>query len=161
MSAVRFLRDVARGTVICLLVVVGGMTLFLILAPFVGYVAYGDRPPPGFYGLPSHIRWGDVPALILDKLGYGLFFLIMTAPGALFCAIAIRALERIPSRPALVRVVGGVLGAIVMGFCMLSAAGSVNMALPAWLVSVALGALAGAWAMPRRRAERLPAPTAL
>ena len=142
----------ARGTLLCLLIVAGGETLFLILAPLVGYIPYGDRPQPGFHPITGPITWSAFGSFALDQLGYGFYFLIMTAPGALLCAIVIRALELIPDRPRLVRTVGGVVCAIVTGFSMLIVSGTINMAFPPWLFSVVLGALAGAWAMPRRRA---------
>ena len=116
-----------------------------------GYIPYGDRPQPGFHPITGPITWSAFRAFVLDQLGYGLYFALMTAPGAVVCAIVIRALELIPDRPALVRIVGGVVCAIVTGFSMLIVAGTINMAIPPWLFSIVLGALAGAWAMPRRR----------
>lgn len=141
------------------MIVAGGETLFLILAPLVGYIPYGDRPQPGFHPISGTFTWSNFRLFVLDQLGYGLYFAILTAPGALVSAIVIRALELMP-KPVPMRITGGVVCAIAAGFCMLIAAGTINMALPGWIVSVALGALAGAWAMPRR-AKPLPPPAAV
>jgi hypothetical protein len=99
------------------------------------------------------ITWGSFRLFVLDQLGYGLYFVIMTAPGALASAIVIRALELDTNPPVPMRITGGIVCAIATGCCMLIAAGTINMALPGWIVSIALGALAGAWAMPRPRAS--------
>ena len=149
MPFVSFLYDLAKGAALYLAIVVGGITLFLILSPIFGYVPYGDRSGPAWVGSFPALGWAAFWNHALRSLTFGAYLCLLMAPAAVFCAGAIRVAERMHASTSLVRVGGGLVTTIVTAFFALGAGWFVALPRPAWLVSIALGLLAGGWLLPR------------
>jgi hypothetical protein len=152
-QVLRVVLYVARSVLVYLAVVVGGSTLFLIVAPVFGYLPYSDRPGAGWFGSFPAIGWGDFWSNTLSMLEFGLFFGILFLLAGLICVLSVRGLERFVRNPLLVRVIGGVLSALVSGYWMLGAGWYIAAGLPLIVVSMMLGGFAGAWVLPRTTHE--------
>ncbi len=140
-----YLNSVAKYTG----VVVGGVTLFLILAPVVGYLPYSDRPGPGWYGTFPALSLREFVANTGAMLGSGLFFAVLfVIPGAV-AVLVLRGVERFVHRLAWRRAIGTLVGALFAGYWMLGAGWYISAGLPLLILAVILGAFAGAWLLTR------------
>lgn len=140
--------------------VAGGITVFLALSPVFGYLAYSDRPGPGWYG---GIGWAQMPAVVAGALDFGAFFSLLFLIPATVALLATRSLERVIRRKR-VRLAGGALvsgavaGYLTMGAGWYISAGSALLVLGAAL-GVAAGVLVLPAAAPRRRINAAAAVT--
>lgn len=150
----RLLLDFFRSVVKFLLVAVGGTALFLIVAPVLGYVPYGDRPGPGMHFEPLSLSW---QALLVNAelvLGWSLLLSIYDVVVAIFLIAVIRGLERISLPRIGVRIAGGVVGGILSGYVTFGVGWYIGIGVPAILVSLLLGATCGSFILPRDSVER-------
>lgn len=138
-------RGLVMPTLVYLGVVVGGTTAFLALAPVFGYLGYGDRPGPGWFGRFPAIGWADFLDSAGGAISIGAFFVVLFAiPGVLLAA-----LTGLSGRPAAAtRVVGGVAGMLLTGWWMAGAGWYVAAGGPMLALGALLGLVAGAWAVP-------------
>jgi hypothetical protein len=140
-TVLRFLRAFA----LYLVIVIGGLTLFLIVIPLVGYVLYGDRPGPGWYGVMPTFSWHGIQ----ETLGFSQVFARLFAfPTAIITALVLL-FERICDNQAVTRIIGGVLGAIAAAFVMYVMAWIMSPGSVLLLVALCLGAIAGGTALPQ------------
>ena len=129
--------------------VVGGITLFLILAPVVGYLPYSDRPGPGWHGTFPGLSPREFVANTGAMLEYGLFLAILfVIPGAV-AVLVIRGAERLVPRREWRRALGALVGALFAGYWMLGAGWYIAAGLPLLILAVILGGVAGAWFLTR------------
>jgi len=132
-------------------IVLGGLALFMVLTPLVGYTAYSDRPGPGWHGGFFQISWSE---FVSYTRFIGEWFVFFVSPYALVVAVLSFAVVRIAERlrvpvPA-VRGVGGIVTA-GLTFLMLAAAGwYISLGLAAGVWATALGAYVGARHYPKR-----------
>jgi len=138
-ALVRFFRSLA----LFLLVVVGGVTLFLILAPLFGYLPYSDRPGPGWYGRFPAMGWSEFRASSWDMLGFGLFLgIVFPVPGAAG-VLLIRAFECAVRNRTARRGAATLIAALAAGWWILGAGWYISAGLPLLVLATLLGAVTG------------------
>ncbi len=145
-AVLRFLRSLG----IYLSVVVGGITLFLILAPVFGYLPYSDRPGPGWYGSFPGLSLRAFFSNAGKMLEFGVFFAVVFLTAGIIIVGAIRLVELVVRPPNTVRVSGGLISAVLTGFWMLGAGWYISAGWPLLMLSIVLGAVAGACCLPRK-----------
>lgn len=146
----RMLLSFLKSVALYLGVVVGGVTLFLIVAPLVGYVPYSDRPGPGWHGSFPAMSWSQFLSHSRGMLGFSLFAALLMSQFAAICVLVIRLLERLRTPLSVVRFIGGVLTAFLSAYGWLGVGWYIAIGSPAVTLAIVLGALAGAWLLPRR-----------
>jgi hypothetical protein len=140
-----YLKSVAKY----LGVVVGGITLFLILAPVVGYLPYSDRPGPGWHGSFPALSLREFVSNTGAMLEYGLFLaMLFVIPGAA-AVLVLRGIERLVRRHAWRRTWGACVGALFAGYWMMGAGWYIAAGLPLLVLAIILGGVAGAWFLTR------------
>lgn len=145
-------------------VVVGGLTLFLAFAPVFGYLAYSDRPGPGWLGGFPAVGWADFWAGAGEMAGAGAFMAVLFLIPAAILVGAVSLLEAVTKRAAVVRTAAAVLAAPLTGYWALSAAWYISGAPVLGVLGLLLGGLAGAFVLPAaasRRAVRAAVAAAL
>ena len=143
----RFLGSVG----LYLAVVIGGVTLFLILAPLFGYLPYSDRPGPGWFASFPALGWLQFWSNAWAMLNYGLFLGVLFIILSMIGVLVIRGIEHVIRRPVIVRALAATVAALVAGYWMLGAGWYISAGVPLLVIAVIFGALAGAWALPVRR----------
>ena len=151
MAVLRFLWDWIQATALYLLIVAGGLTLFLILAPLAGYLPYSDRPGPGWHGQFPALGWREFWSNAWSMLGYGAFTALLIAIGGALCALLIRGAERLGAPVLAVRIGGGLVTALVTAWFVMGAGWYIALGLPGWVLSILLGLAAGSCILPRGR----------
>lgn len=151
MAFLRWLWGFVKSIAVYLLFVAGGLTLFLIVAPLFGYLPYSDRPGSGWFGAFPALGWTQFWQNALKMLGFGLFIAMLIALGGAVIVGLIRLSERLKAPLLAVRVGGAIASALVTAYFVLGAGWYVALGLPAWIVSIVLGAIAGGWFLPRKR----------
>ena len=140
--AVGFVKSVA----LYLAIVIGGLTLFLVLAPLFGLLSDNE---PAMRSFPA-IGWAEFWDNFGRMVEVGLFLVtVLVLPGVL-CVLAIRGLERVTASAFVVRFGGSLISALATGYWMFSANWYIGAGLPVLILAICLGALAGAWSIPRR-----------
>jgi hypothetical protein len=87
-------------------------------------------------------------------LGYGGFIALLIALGGALCTLLILGAERLGASVLAVRIGGGLVTALVTAWFVMGAGWYIALGLPAWVLSIVLGLLAGAYILPRgRRAD--------
>jgi hypothetical protein len=150
-TVARLLWDLLSSTALYLAVVAGGLTIFLSLAPLVGYLPYSDRPGAGWIGRYPAMGWTDFWRNSWQMLSYGVFIAVLLAIGGVVCVVSIRATERLRAPNWILRAVGGLLSAVITGYFVLGAGWYISLGQPGLFLAVLLGAIAGAFVLPRRR----------
>src|SRR5690349_21947508 len=126
------LLDYVRHAVLFLLASSGVAALAVVSLPLIGYMSFGDRPGPGWYGFPQHVTWAAIASLV----GYAVALPVFGAIPVLiyfvvpYTAIRLIQLTRWP------RWIGQIIGGLL---CAVIALLVIEMA--GWYI--ALGALAG------------------
>jgi len=142
----RFVRAVVRflrSTSLFLLIVGGGVTLFLIFAPLFGYLPYSDRPGPGWYGRFPAMGWSEFWLNAWGMLGYGLFLaIVFPIPGAVG-VLLIRGFECVVRNRTARRATATLIAALAAGWWMLGAGWYIAAGTPLLVVSIVLGAITG------------------
>ncbi len=143
--------DLLRVSWRYLAVVLGGTSLFLIVAPVIGYLPYSDRPGPGWYGLFA----GASLEGLLRSFGFVLGWAILALPSSLFAIVPTWSVVRLFEWAGLPRLLNAGVGALVGGFTTLYFVLGMGwyIALDSYtpLLSALLGALVGARYVPRPR----------
>src|SRR5437762_8303288 len=90
-----WVRDTLRSLGRYLAIFGGGLAVFMVVAPIVGYSTYGDRPPAGWHGWFPPLEWSEFPGFLLfviEFLGVVLltwasvvFLVLLTALRCLYC----------------------------------------------------------------------------
>jgi hypothetical protein len=148
----RFLWDLVKGTLAYLLIVAGGLTAFLMLSPLFGYLAYSDRPGPGWFGAFPAVTWSEFWANAWSLLPTGAFIAMLIAIAGVFCVLLIRTMEHDGASVLAVRIIGGLVTTVVTAYFVLAAGWYIALGTPAWAFSILLAVTAGVWILPRRRA---------
>ena len=147
--------DYLRNAVLFLLASSGVAALAVIILPLIGYMSFGDRPGPGWYGLPKNITWDGIRSLV----EYALALPVFGAVPALIYFLVPYACVRLLQLTRLPRWVGQLVGGLLCG-----AVALLIIEMAGWYI--ALGALAaytgvlggtlyGALVMARRRPASL------
>ena len=155
MAFLRGLWSFVKSVALYLGVVAGGLTVFLILAPLFGYLPYSDRPGPGWHGSFPALGWADFWANAVQMASFGIFIALLIALGGAIVVGIIRLTERFHAPLLAVRVGGAILSALVTAYFVMGAGWYIALGLPAWIVSILLGALAGGWFLPRHASPRV------
>ena len=139
----RSLLGFTRSLALFLLVVVGGVTLFLILAPLFGYLPYSDRPGPGWYGRFPAMGWSEFWANGWNMLSLGIFLgIVFPVPGAAGMLL-IRAFECVVRNRTARRSAATLIAALAAGFWMIGAGWYISAGLPLVVLASLLGAVTG------------------
>jgi hypothetical protein len=146
----RIVGRFAVSLALYLAVVAGGVTLFLILAPVVGYLPYSDRPGPGWFARFPALGWRAFWTNAWGMLEYGTFLAILfLIPGAAGLLL-IRGVERLVRHQAVRRALAACVAAAAAGWWMLGAGWYIAAGPALFWLAVALGAVAGGWLLPAR-----------
>lgn len=148
----RFIAAVAKYVAF----VVGGITLFLILAPVAGYLPYSDRPGPGWHGSLPALGISEFLANAWSMLGYGLFLAVLFVIPAAVAVLVIRGIEMIVHRTGLRRIAAGVVAGLAAGYWMLGAGWYIAAGTAMFVLAVILGVTAGAWLLFSRAEPGIP-----
>ncbi|HEX6912753.1 MAG TPA: hypothetical protein VF142_20265 [Longimicrobium sp.] len=138
-------RALVMRALVYLGVVVGGTTGFLALAPLFGYLAYSDRPGPGWYGRFPAMGWAEFVRNAGDVMSIGAFFVTLFVLPALVVAAVAGPSSR---PPASRRVAGGAAGMLLSGWWMAGGGWFMAAGWPLAGLAAGLGLIAGAWAVP-------------
>ena len=153
--------DYLRNAVLFLLASSGVAALAVIVLPLVGYMSFGDRPGPGWYGWPKNITWDAVVSLVnyavaLPVLGAVPALIYFAVP---YACVRLLQLTRIPRWVG--QVVGGLLSGAVALLIIEMAGWYIALGALAAYAGILGGTLYGAFVLARRRpASLLPTPRA-
>src|ERR1041385_1449483 len=131
-------------------IVIGGTCFFIIIARIVGYLAYSDRPGPGWYGFFPKLTLQGLLELLSFVFGWGLFTLIYTPFAVLPLLVVVRMLEWAGLPRYINAVIGGLIGGVLSLWFMLAMGWYIALAGPAMVVGGMLGVFYGAWIVPVR-----------
>ena len=135
-------------------VLAGGVSVFLIIAPVFGYLAYSDRPGPGWFGSFPAISFSEFVANAAAMIPNGLFLAILLLLPALLCALTVRVAELFPIPLRAVQVIGGLAGGVIGAYWMLGAGWYLAAGEAMFWLALALGVYAGVATMPRKHRLR-------
>ncbi len=136
-----------------LFVVVGGTSLFLFLAPIIGYIPSGDRPGEGWSDLFPDVSVGQVVDHAYFVGGWAVFLSLYAVVLGVFFFLVIRAIEYINVPRLGVQIIGAGLAGFLSGYLVLGIGWYIAIGQVAVYVSVVLGACWGAWLLPGKRAR--------
>jgi hypothetical protein len=143
--------DLLRVSWRYLAIVLGGTSLFLIIAPVIGYLPYSDRPGPGWYGLFA----GATLEGLGRSFGFVLGWALLAIPYSFFAIVPTYSVVRVSEWAGFPRVLVAGVGALLGGFTTLYFILGMGwyIALDSYtpLVSALLGSLVGAWFVPSPR----------
>jgi hypothetical protein len=131
-------------------VVVGGVTMFLVLSPLFGYLAYSDRPGPGWHGSFPAMSWTNFWSNALLMLETGLFLAIFFGFPGLICVLLIRLAEIVTRNQWIIRSVAALLGGVTAAYWMLGAGWYIAAGEALSWTALVLGIIAGATVIPRK-----------
>jgi hypothetical protein len=139
-TVLRFLKDVAKRFGQYVLMVIGGVSVFMTLALVVGYLPYSDRPGPGWYG------WFEGAAIedLWHNMPYVLGFATLAAWTALFYVLPVVVLMRLLARARVRQWLLGVLGALVTAMLTFPVVAGAGWYISIGVVPVLVGAILGA-----------------
>jgi hypothetical protein len=143
-TVLRFLR----AFVLYLGIVIGGITLFLMLAPLVGYLPYSDRPGSGWFGVFPALGWQAFWGNAWRMLEMGVGFARLFVRPAMILAVVMLLFERLCHQRTVVRVLGGTLGGLIAGYFMLAIGWYIAADSSLLVLAVLLGAVAGITMLP-------------
>ena len=147
--------DYLRNAVVFVLASTGVAALAVIILPLFGYMSFGDRPGPGWYGLPRQITWDG----ILSLVEYALALPVFGAIPALIYFVVPFASVRLLQLTRLPRWIGQAVGGLLCGgvaLLVLEMAGwYIALGAVAAYAGILGGALYGAFVMARRRPASL------
>jgi hypothetical protein len=131
-----------------LLTVCGGAALFIALSPAFSYLAYSDRPGPGFYNRAQPFSFGELASGLEFGGGFAAFLAPYAAVIGILGILIVRALEAAKFNQWVVSVLGGTFlffgtGYVSMGIgWYISAGGGLTT------VTAMLGAIVGSIVIP-------------
>jgi len=145
------LKDLLKTIGKYLVTVVGGTVLFLIISPVTGYVGYSDRPGPGWRGGLFEITWQGFIGNAIEMIQWGLFLAIYAIVMAVALFAVIRLLEKLRVHKIAIAIIGATLSGFLSGYIVLGIGWYIAIGTPAVTASMLLGALFGAFQLPKRR----------
>ena len=149
-----FLVDLGR----LLILVTGGVTIFLIFAPLFGYLPYSDRPGPGWYGSFPAMTFGEFTSNAWDMTVNGAFLAVLfIIPGSV-AVLSFWTLRRFVRRPWLLRGTSALLVAAISTYWMLGAGWYIAAGFALVALAGILGLLAGMWLASRSSPSTLNVP---
>ncbi|UPT77495.1 hypothetical protein MN086_10660 [Sulfurovum sp. XGS-02] len=116
-----------------------------------GYLAYSDRPGPGWYAEPFSLSWEEFLSNTVYILGWALLLSIYAIIIALVLFGLVRLLERFKMPDLGVAIVGAVLSGLLSAYIVLGIGWYIAIGLPAIIVGLVLGMLFGAFLLPQKR----------
>jgi hypothetical protein len=147
--------DYLRNAVLFLLASSGVAALAVIILPLIGYMSFGDRPGPGWYGLPKQITWDGILSLVEYAVALPVFgaipaLIYFVVP---YAAVRLLQLTRLPRWVS--QVIGGLFCGIVALLVIEMAGWYIALGALAAYAGILGGALYGAFVMACRRPARL------
>jgi hypothetical protein len=103
-------RVVVKALAVYAVAVLGSLCLFILGSSAVGYLAYSDRPGPGWYGSGWHGISAELLLFVASLALFGLPSVVLA--GAILYGY-VRALEAVRFPPAAVRIVGAISAVLV------------------------------------------------
>ncbi|HTC79003.1 MAG TPA: hypothetical protein VK657_10330 [Terriglobales bacterium] len=150
-----WVRDTLRSLGRYLAIFGGGLAVFMVIAPIVGYSTYGDRAPAGWHGWFPPLEWSEFPGYLLFVTEFlGVLLLPWAAVLFLVPLATVRYLERRAASRRLTATVGGVLTGALSGYALLGAAWYVSLGLSPLIAGVVLATYVGACQLPH--SQRTP-----
>lgn len=135
-------------------VVAGGLTVFLTLTPLLGYLAYSDRPGPGWFGRFPAMGWGEFWNHAWNMMSIGSFIAVLYVVPALVLLGMVRMAEGRGISPRAVWIGAAAVSAAFAAYWTMGVGWYFNGSPPVAVMGMVLGAAAGAWVLPagaRRR----------
>ena len=143
--------DLLKFVALYLLIVVGGLFVFLCLTPLIGYLPYSDRPGAGWKIKPLTIGWSD----FWHGAQFMWEWLQLLLPNALVVGVLLFLGARLLERARTPRVLAAILSALPAGFMtgyVVAATGwYIALGGPAVYASMLLAMIFGVFVMPRRK----------
>jgi hypothetical protein len=102
------LKQFGRHLFLGLLIILGGLFLYMTIAISIGYLPYSDRPGPGWYKKPFGIGWDEI-----NYIGSFILFLGLYILGTLIVVYFLFRLFRLIGYN---RIVYSILGGLIIGF---------------------------------------------
>jgi len=139
-TALRFLKDVAKRFGQYVLIVIGGVSVFMTLALVVGYLPFSDRPGPGWYGWFEGAAIEDLWRIMPYVLGFATF----AAWLAVFYILPVVLLMRLLAHARVRQWLLGVLGALVTAILTFSVVAGAGWYISIGIVPVLVGVVLSA-----------------
>lgn len=132
------------------LVVVGGLTAFMILSPVVGYLPYSDRPGPGWYGFFPTFTLAELWDLTVYMAGFTSFVLWTAVFYITPLIVLTRVAERLGVRSGAVRVVGATAMGVMTWWIVCGVGWFIAIGLVPVIVATLLAIVFGVWLLPSK-----------
>ena len=154
----RFLKSLG----IYLLVVLGGTILFIALSPLLSYLAYSDRPGPGFLERKQPFSFSELVAGLKFGAGYAIFMAPYAAVIGALCILVVRALEKMRLHRFAVSGIAGVIFFFATGYLALGMGWYIAAGGPLIIFTAVLGLITGALIITNlRKPNQSPEPTTM
>ena len=102
------MKQFGRHLLFGLLIILGGLFLYMTIAISIGYLPYSDRPGPGWYKKPFGISWEEISYIWSFILFLGIYIL-----GTLIIVYFLFRLFRLIGYN---RIIYSILGGLIIGF---------------------------------------------
>ena len=102
------MKQFGRHLLFGLLIILGGLFLYMTIAISIGYLPYSDRPGPGWYKKPFGISWDEIRYIWSFILFLGIYIL-----GTLIIVYFLFRLFRLIGYN---RIIYSILGGLIIGF---------------------------------------------
>jgi hypothetical protein len=136
----RFLKSLG----IYLLVVLGGTILFIALSPLLNYLAYSDRPGPGFAERKQPFSYSELLAGLRFGAGYAVLMVPYAAFIGILCILVVRGLEKVRLHRYAVSAVAGAIFLFATGYLALAMGWYIAAGAPLIVFTAVLGSITGA-----------------
>jgi hypothetical protein len=131
-----------------LLIVCGGVSLFIGISPAFGYIAYSDRPGPGFYERAQPFSVGEFASGIKFGGGFAAFLALYAAVIGILGILLVRSLEAIKLNRLVVSIFGGTALFFGTGYVTMGIGWYISAGGPLITFAAILGACVGSLVFP-------------
>ena len=136
------------------IVVIGGTVAFLCIAPVFGYLGYGDRPGPGWFGHFPAISWSEFRDNTVFMLQWTTLFIRHSVFVGLLIVLLARGLELVRAPRIAIAIVCALVSVFLTGYLLLAAGWIIALGAAPFYLSLLLAVLFGAILLPKRRAPK-------
>ena len=143
-----FLRRILKTFAQYALVVVGGLTAFMILSPIVGYLPYSDRPGPGWHAFFPAFTLTELWHLTVYMTGFASFVLWAAVLYITPVIVLTRVVERFGVRLGVVRAVGATAMGVMTWWIVCGVGWFIAIGLVPVIVATVLAIAYGWWLLP-------------